>query len=141
MNSQDYSNQHSEYEQTEGHGAGRFMYFLIGGMVGAGTALLFAPQKGTQTRALIARKTHEGTDYLRHKGQEIKEQAGTYADRGLRAMDQGMQAVQEGKDRVAQAVSVGREAYKRDQPMPEQKNRGDSTTGAARGPYGQEKAV
>jgi gas vesicle protein len=36
--------------------------FLLGGLIGAGTALLFAPQSGEETRAAIQNKTVELRD-------------------------------------------------------------------------------
>jgi gas vesicle protein len=38
---------------------GRLVSFLLGGAVGAGLALLFAPRSGEETRALVAEKTDE----------------------------------------------------------------------------------
>ncbi|MDR3037172.1 MAG: YtxH domain-containing protein [Coriobacteriales bacterium] len=38
---------------------GRFGSFLLGGIVGAGVALLFAPRNGEETRALVAEKADE----------------------------------------------------------------------------------
>ena len=37
----------------------KFGFFLIGGVVGAGVALLFAPRTGEETRALVADKADE----------------------------------------------------------------------------------
>jgi gas vesicle protein len=38
---------------------GRLGYFLLGGAVGAGIALLFAPRTGEETRALVAERADE----------------------------------------------------------------------------------
>ncbi|MDR0350592.1 MAG: YtxH domain-containing protein, partial [Coriobacteriales bacterium] len=38
---------------------GRLGSFLLGGAIGAGVALLFAPRSGEETRALIAEKADE----------------------------------------------------------------------------------
>ena len=38
---------------------GRLGYFVLGGVVGAGIALLFAPRTGEETRALVAEKADE----------------------------------------------------------------------------------
>jgi len=37
---------------------GKFSWFLIGGVLGAGAALAFTPQTGEQTRALVAEKAN-----------------------------------------------------------------------------------
>ncbi|MFO7984871.1 MAG: YtxH domain-containing protein, partial [Desulfatiglandaceae bacterium] len=41
---------------------GRFKYFVMGGMVGAVSALLFAPRSGKETRELISAKTRDSKD-------------------------------------------------------------------------------
>ncbi len=60
-------NEHDEYEQSD-HNVRRALGFaagiLIGGLAGAGTMLLLAPQSGKRTRAQI-----------RHKGLELRDQA------------------------------------------------------------------
>jgi gas vesicle protein len=43
---------------------------LVSGMVGAGLAMLFAPQSGKETRAKIKVATHNASDKARQKAQE-----------------------------------------------------------------------
>lgn len=38
--------------------------FIVGGVIGAGVALLYAPQSGPATRALLRRKTRESAEAL-----------------------------------------------------------------------------
>ena len=47
------------FYQLGGFIMGRFGSFLLGGVVGAGVALLFAPRNGEETRALVAEKADE----------------------------------------------------------------------------------
>lgn len=111
------SNYRGESNYEAGHASNNFMYFMLGGLVGAGIALLLAPQSGEETRNLLAQKTQEGKEYLKHKGQELtsqvtqkgqelKEQAADYVDRGLRSLE-------EQKERLSRAAEAGQEAYKR----------------------------
>ena len=49
--------------------AGNLVFFLIGAAVGAGVALLYAPQEGEETRRLIGEKAHVARD----KAAEVSE--------------------------------------------------------------------
>lgn len=46
--------------------------FLIGGIVGAGMALLFAPQSGRKTRGKIADLTEDARDYASDYAKKLK---------------------------------------------------------------------
>ena len=81
------------------------VFFLVGGAIGAAIALLFAPKAGAETRALIGDKAREGREYLSSKGQELKEQASTYADKGR-------EVVNTQKERLSSAYEAGRQAYR-----------------------------
>ncbi len=47
--------------------------FLIGGIVGAGLALLFAPQSGKKTRGKIMDLAEDAKDYASDYAKKIKE--------------------------------------------------------------------
>jgi len=47
--------------------------FLIGGIVGAGLALLFAPQSGKKTRKQLAEMADEAKDYASDYTKKLKE--------------------------------------------------------------------
>lgn len=49
---------------------------LIGALVGAGIALLFAPQSGEDTRRLIRRRARKLADAAREKYEEMREKTG-----------------------------------------------------------------
>jgi gas vesicle protein len=66
---------------------GRFGSFLLGGAIGAGIALLFAPRAGEDTRALIAEKADE------------------YWGKGQTWYDQGKTRIQDGVAGVQPAVN------------------------------------
>jgi gas vesicle protein len=59
------------------------LWFIVGGIAGAGITLLLAPQSGKATRQLIARKVNGGADSVRDfrdrvvtRGQEAWDEAG-----------------------------------------------------------------
>jgi len=56
--------------------------FAIGALVGAGVALLYAPQSGKETRELLARKARE-----------VKDKAGELKDRAEEAFDDAKEIV------------------------------------------------
>lgn len=58
------------------------LFFLAGGLAGAGAALLLAPQSGTATREMMRRRLSEGAgsasdlkDRLIRRGQNIRDEA------------------------------------------------------------------
>lgn len=114
------------YNEKTSNMSDNMIYFLMGGLVGAGVALLLAPQSGRETRDMLAQRAQEGKNYLVEKGtvlkdqvvqksQELKDQAADYVDRGLKAVDEGLRSAEGQKDRVGKAVQAGQEAYKHNQ--------------------------
>lgn len=70
--------------------------FLLGALVGAGVALLFAPQSGAEIRRL-----------LRDYAVRAKEELGDNVDRGAEALDS---AVERGHELAEKVHEVGRQA-------------------------------
>jgi gas vesicle protein len=56
------------------HRTDSLLAFLLGATVGAGVALLLAPQSGEETRKKIAEKSRRLGDELDHKLQGVKEE-------------------------------------------------------------------
>jgi gas vesicle protein len=102
--------------------------FVIGGLVGAATALILAPQSGEQTRAQLAAKGQE----LRQVGEErlgqYREMADTYTheyraraesaleearsrikDTSEQVQERARIVLDEGKTRVSDAIETGKE--------------------------------
>jgi len=79
--------------------------FLLGLGVGVGIGMLFAPKSGTETRQLIKEKAGEGTEYLKQRGNEAKQTAAEWVDKGKEAL--GRQ-----RDNLNEAVDAGRQAYR-----------------------------
>jgi len=66
---------------NEGGGAGMFVAgLLIGGAIGATVALLYAPQRGDETRDLLKQKTTEYSDTVKAKAGGLTEAAKTKAN-------------------------------------------------------------
>jgi gas vesicle protein len=81
-----------------------FLSFMLGGLVGAGFALLLAPQSGRETRQKI--KEISG---------DVKEKAMGYAgdvkDKITGSIDKGKEFYEEKKSVISTAIEAGKEAY------------------------------
>ncbi|MDO9289551.1 MAG: YtxH domain-containing protein [Thermodesulfovibrionales bacterium] len=80
-----------------GYGAGSVLLsFLLGGAVGAGLALLLAPQSGPETRRKIK-------DFA----EDMKERVGSTVEKGKDLFEQK-------KSVIASAIDAGKEAYEKE---------------------------
>lgn len=118
-------NSYSEKQDTQKGGAGNFVAgLLLGGLAGAATMLLLAPQSGEETRAQIQQRSKE----LRDQTVDALAQARTKADElKLTAQERAEQLKQQGKDvlveqmdrvseRVTSAVESGKKAIQGSDP-------------------------
>jgi gas vesicle protein len=83
---------------------GNVSAFVIGAVVGAGIALLFAPQAGTQLRRFLrdcAARAKEEFDDALDQGAEAWE---TAKDRGEELVEKGKESMREAGQQVARAV-------------------------------------
>lgn len=83
----------------------RLSYFFLGLGVGVAVGLLFAPKSGEETRGLLKSKSREGKDYLRRRGEDLREQAVDYAERSKAA-------IRKQRETIANAVEAGKSAYR-----------------------------
>jgi gas vesicle protein len=79
--------------------------FLLGLGIGVAVGLLFAPTSGSEARQLIRSKAAEGGDYLRRRGEELKETAAELVDRSK-------SAVQRQREQLSAAIEAGKQAYR-----------------------------
>ena len=79
--------------------------FLLGLGVGVGIGMLFAPKSGQETREIIKNKAGEGTDYLKQRGNDLKQTANEWVDKGRDTLNRQ-------KDNLADAMEAGRRAYR-----------------------------
>ncbi len=86
-------------------GAGeKVLYFILGAMIGAVTALLFAPRSGIETRKLIASKAREGAD-------AVASRAKTAAEKATEFVERGKEILQQQRESISAAISAGKQAY------------------------------
>jgi gas vesicle protein len=82
-----------------------FSAFLIGLGVGVGIGMLLAPKSGAETRDYLRTKAGEGTDYLKQRGEDLRQTASEWIDRGKEAI--GRQ-----RETFSEAMEAGRQAYR-----------------------------
>ena len=94
--------------REEGYSSGSVLLsFLLGGVVGAGLALLFAPQSGRETRQKIKDLTDEVKDKTTDYVKQAKEKAASFVDEGKEYYD-------EKRSILKSAVEAGKEAYEKE---------------------------
>jgi len=81
--------------------------FFIGGLVGAGVALLLAPKPGQEARGKIKELV-----------EDVKGKAETYVDqikeKVVSTVEKGKEIVQEKKSIITTAIEAGKEAYEKE---------------------------
>ncbi|MBI5894445.1 MAG: YtxH domain-containing protein [Deltaproteobacteria bacterium] len=80
---------------------------LLGGVIGAGIALLYAPQTGEETRKKLKETADKLRDQFKEKGDTVSE----YASEGVQKV---RQFVEEKKADVTAAYEAGKEAFKKE---------------------------
>lgn len=85
---------------------GTALAFLVGGVVGAGIALLYAPYSGAETRRKMKDGLGDATDWARDKYDDARQ---TVAD----TTGKVRQMVDEKKEDLKAAVDAGKEAFMR----------------------------
>ncbi len=98
------------------------VYFLTGLAAGVAVGILFAPNSGVETRDLIGRKAEEGKAALKEQGLRLKYQAREMQSVANDLVDQGKEAFNEEKDRLAFAVDSGVSAYQAGPPFSTARN-------------------
>jgi gas vesicle protein len=94
--------------EEDGYGAGSiFLSFLLGGLVGAGFALLLAPQSGSETRQKIRELSEEAREKAKAYVGDVKEKVTS-------GMDKGKGYYEEKKSMVSSAIEAGKEAYEKE---------------------------
>jgi gas vesicle protein len=87
---------------------------LLGVLIGAGVALLFAPRSGEETRQDIRRRARKATDTVKDAAQGVSDQVvDTFESARYRVEEQiesARTAIEIKKQQVARAVEAGREA-------------------------------
>ncbi|HYW51757.1 MAG TPA: YtxH domain-containing protein [Gemmatimonadaceae bacterium] len=86
--------------------------FLLGAMVGAGLALIFAPQTGAETRQSIRRGARRAGDATRRVGDKVTDALSQARADIESRIDSAKSSIDLKKVQVSRAVDAGREAAK-----------------------------
>ena len=78
--------------------------FFIGGLVGAGVAILLAPQAGKETRQKIKELTEEAKEKATEYAEQVKSKVTS-------TVGKGKEILEEKKSLITTAVEAGKEAY------------------------------
>ncbi|MGH9555463.1 MAG: YtxH domain-containing protein [Terriglobales bacterium] len=86
---------HEDYQPADRSLTGiAVAFFLVGAAVGAGIALLVAPQSGKQTRRMLQRRYEDAADAVAEKAEAIRE-------RGREMVDDAKEKVAEAREKIA----------------------------------------
>lgn len=102
------------YIVIEKHSGGDVGNLLLGVLIGAGVALLFAPRSGQETRQEIGRKARQAGDAVKGVAEEVTGQV-VDSFEGAKArveeqIDSARSAIAAKKRQVSRAMEAGREA-------------------------------
>ena len=86
---------------------GMLLAFFIGGLVGAGVALLLAPKPGQEAREKIKELVADAKEKAETCLDEIKEKV-------VSTVEKGKEIVSEKKSRITTAIEAGKEAYEKE---------------------------
>jgi gas vesicle protein len=88
--------------------------FLIGGIVGAAVAILFAPQSGEETRTMIREKSIELKGQVERTAAEARARAEQMAQEARQKAEdlqrRGQVVLEEQKGRIERAIEAGKQA-------------------------------
>src|ERR1700675_4527869 len=90
---------------TEMEDDNKISYFFLGLGLGVAVGVLFAPKSGIETRELLRSKAEEGADFVKRRGEELR-------DTATETIERGKQTLRQQKDNLAAAVEAGKQAYR-----------------------------
>jgi gas vesicle protein len=90
---------------NESSASDKALYFMLGAMIGATTALLLAPRSGVETRKLILSKAREGADVVSTRAKAVAGKTSEYVERGK-------EMLQQQRDQLTAALEAGKQAYR-----------------------------
>lgn len=83
----------------------KLSYFFLGLGLGVAVGVLFAPKSGTETRGFIRDKAEEGVDYVKRRGEELR-------DNATETIGRSKESLRRHKENLAAAVDAGKQAYR-----------------------------
>ncbi|MCX8118723.1 MAG: YtxH domain-containing protein [Desulfobacterota bacterium] len=91
-----------------GYGAGPLIFsFFLGGLIGAGVALLLAPKSGRETREKIKGLAVDA----KSKAEEVIDQV---KSKVTSVLEKGKEVIEEKKSMLSTAIEAGKEAYEKE---------------------------
>ena len=88
---------------------GRISSFIVGGIIGAGIAILFAPRSGKETRAYLTDKAEdlwgEGSDLYSQGYEKIKSQAANVQKSATQANDELRTKIDNARNAIAEQIA------------------------------------
>ena len=91
-----------------------FLSFLLGGIVGAGLALLLAPESGSETRKRIKEFAVDVKDKAKDYTEEVRGKITS-------TVEKGKELYEEKKSIIATAFEAGKEAYEQEKEKEKEK--------------------
>jgi gas vesicle protein len=88
-------------------GSAVVLSFILGGLVGAAMAILYAPGEGSQTRGKLKDLTEEMKEKSGQLSEEWKEKAATF-------IEKGKEFVEQKRGMLSSAFDAGKEAMKKE---------------------------
>jgi gas vesicle protein len=83
----------------------KLSFFFLGLGLGVAVGVLFAPKSGAETREFIRAKANDGTDYVKRRGEELR-------DTATETVEAAKEKLRRHKENLAQAVEAGKAAYR-----------------------------
>ncbi|HET6515574.1 MAG TPA: YtxH domain-containing protein [Thermodesulfovibrionales bacterium] len=91
--------------------------FLIGGILGAGIALLYAPQSGRETRKDISRKAkrikNDAVELVEDTIQSVNEFVGDVRDKASEILEKGVELSESAKKELVKSLEQGQKVIEK----------------------------
>lgn len=102
--------------EREGYSTGSMLLaFLLGGIVGAGVALMLAPQSGTETRRRVRDLTEDIIEKSTEYAEDVKQRISKGVEKGKETIqstvEKGKDIYGEKRSAITSAIEAGKEAY------------------------------
>jgi len=97
------------YDREDHESSAGWSVFVAGALIGAGVALLLAPQTGSELRGMLRNYASRTKDDLVDRGRDAWD---TAVERGKEYMETGREAVKDAGRTARDYVETGREAIK-----------------------------
>jgi gas vesicle protein len=75
----------------------RVLWFVAGAAVGAGVALLYAPQSGEDTRKYLRKKAEEAKEKVAEAGEDLAEKGRALYEKGAKVVEEAGELLERGR--------------------------------------------